>query len=53
MYFLVEKAPFLSYDTDKGQLAGLGGSVGCAVRLETRRSPVQPLPTSATFFHGD
>ena len=25
-------------------LAGLGGSVGCAVRLETRRSRVQPPP---------
>ena len=25
-----------------GQIAGLGGSVGCAVRLETRRSRVQP-----------
>ena len=24
--------------------AGLGGSVGCAVRLETRRSRVQPPP---------
>ena len=33
--------------------AGLGGSVGCAVRLETRRSWVQPLPSSATFFRGD
>ena len=32
---------------------GLGGSVGCAVRLETRRSRVQPPPRSATFFHGD
>ena len=31
----------------------LGGSVGCAVRLETRRSRVQPPPRSATFFHGD
>ena len=30
--------------------AGLGGSVGCAVRLETRRSRVQPPPRSATFF---
>ena len=28
----------------------LGGSVGCAVRLETRRSRVQPPPRSATFF---
>ena len=33
--------------------AGLGGSVGCAVRLETRRSRVQPPPRSATFFCGD
>ena len=33
--------------------AGLGGSVGCAVRLETRRSRVQPPPSSATFFRGD
>ena len=31
-------------------LAGLGSSVGCAVRLETRRSPVQPPRMSATFF---
>ena len=30
-----------------------GGSVGCAVRLETRRSPVQPPSRSATFFRGD
>ena len=33
--------------------AGLGGSVGCAVRLETRRSRVQPPPRSATFFRRD
>ena len=33
--------------------AGLGGSVGYAVRLETRRSRVQPPPRSATFFRGD
>ena len=33
--------------------AGLGGSVGCTVRLETRRSRVQPPPRSATFFCGD
>ena len=32
---------------------GLGGSVWCAVRLETRRSRVQPPPRSATFFRGD
>ena len=34
-------------------LAGLGGSVGCAIRLETRRSWVQPPLRSATFFRGD
>ena len=33
--------------------AGLGGSVGCAVRLGTRRSRVQPPPRSATLFRGD
>ena len=31
-------------------LAGLGGSVGCAVGLETRRSRVQPSPRSATLL---
>ena len=35
------------------EAAGLDGSVGCAVRLETRRSRVQPPPRSATFFRGD
>ena len=30
-----------------------GGSVGCALRLETRRLRVQPPPRSATFFRGD
>ena len=30
--------------SDMWQTAGLGGSVGCAVRLETRRSRVQPPP---------
>ena len=34
-------------------LVGLGGSVGCAVWQETRRSRVQPPPRSATFFRGD
>ena len=33
--------------------ADLGGSVGCPVRLEIRRSQVQPPPRSATFFRGD
>ena len=32
---------------------GLGGSVGCAVQLETRRSRVQSQPRSATFFRVD
>ena len=31
----------------------LGGSVGCAVPLETRRSRVQTPPRSVTFFRGD
>ena len=35
------------------EIDGLGGSVGCAVRLETRRSRVRPPPRSATFFRGD
>ena len=34
-------------------IPGLGGSVGCAVRLETRGSQVQPPPRSVTFFRGD
>ena len=33
--------------------AGLGGSVGCTVRLETRRSRVQPPPRSATLVEID
>ena len=33
--------------------AGLGGSVGYAVRLETRRSRVQPPPRLVTFSRGD
>ena len=33
--------------------AGLGGSVGCVIRLETRRSRVQASPRPATFFRGD
>ena len=33
-------------------IAGLGGSIGCAVRLKTRRSQVQPPPRTATFFRG-
>ena len=39
-------------DLRKVCAAGLGSSVGCTVRLETRRSRVQPPPRSATFFRG-
>ena len=35
-----------------GHTAGVDGSVGCAVWLETRRSRVQPPPRSAIFFRG-
>ena len=34
-------------------MASLGVSVGCVVRLGTRRSRVQPPPRSAIFFRGD
>ena len=44
--------PHLQKDIDKSE-AGLGGTVGCAIRLETRRLRVQPLLRSATFFCGD
>ena len=44
---------FVIFLHPKDITAGLSGSVGCAVRLETRRSRVQPLPRSATFFRGD
>ena len=44
---------FNSTSLPKSLLAGLGGSVGCAVRLETRRSRVQPPPRSATFIEID
>ena len=49
-YFLRSFSPFRWFK--KGR-AGLGGSVGCPIRLETRRSRVKPPPRSATFFHGD
>ena len=39
--------------SNRSFLAGLSGSVGCAVRLETRKTRVQPPPKSATFFRGD
>ena len=35
------------------RMAGLGGSVGCAIRLEIRRLRVRPPPRSPTFFRGD
>ena len=34
-------------------LAGLGGSVGCAIRLETRRSRVQPRGRQHSFVKID
>ena len=37
-------------NNNKKMKHGLSGSVGCAVRLETMRSWVQPPPRSATFF---
>ena len=58
----VLQTPALVFFTDaynpltlKAQITtvGLGGSIGCAVRLETRRSRYQPPPRSATFFRGD
>ena len=38
---------------DPDQPVSLGGSVGCAFRLETRRSRAQLPLRSATFFRGD
>ena len=40
---------YFSYFSTKSYIVG----TGCAVRLETRRSGVQPPPRSATFFRGD
>ena len=44
-----------SFDCSQSTLrkASLGGSVGGAVPLETRRSQIQPSLRSATFFRGD
>ena len=51
---LTSKYPqYSSWLTFISEKAGLGCSVGCAVRLETRRSRVQPQLRSATFFRGD
>ena len=44
-------SPHTTLSTDS--VVSLDGSVGCAVRLETRRSRDQPPPRSATFFRGD
>ena len=46
-YYIFCNNPFFLFTT------GLGGSVGCAVRLETSRSQVQPPLRPATFFRGD
>ena len=43
----------LSFCCRLWRFASLGGSVGCPIWLETRRSQVQPPPRSATFFCGD
>ena len=43
----------LIFFAEKMRVASLGGSVGCAVRLETRRSRVQPPSRSATFVEID
>ena len=51
-HFLVWKLQIFFVFLHK-DVTGLGGSVGCAIRLETRRLQVQPQPTSATFFRGD
>ena len=48
-----QSLPNETQNSSTSKRAGLGGSVGCAVRLEIRRSRVQPPPRSATFFHGD
>ena len=50
--FLCLFSHFLVVATNQIQLlgAGLGGTVGCAVRLETRRSRVQPPPRSQHSF---
>ena len=45
--------PVLIFSQSNYLIAGLGGSVGYAVRLETRRSRVQPPPRSVTFSRGD
>ena len=47
------KVPIVYRLLGNSTIAGLGGSVGCAVGLETRRSRVQPPPRSATFSRGD
>ena len=52
-FFVFKHLPYSIIECIKLTLSGLDGSVGCAVRLETRRSRVQPPPGSATFFRGD
>ena len=50
---LLKELSYLDIWPFYGKVIGLGGSVGCAIRLETRRSRVQPPPRSATFLRGD
>ena len=51
--FCVPQGDLYTVNPRYNDSAVLGGSFGCAVRLETRRSRVQPPPRSATFFRGD
>ena len=51
--FIDHLIPCGGYLISSAYSAGPGGSFGCALRLETRRSGVQPPPRSATFFRGD
>ena len=52
-FFSAKKYFLISLQKHTLLVAGLGGSVGCVVRLETRRSRVQPPPRSAPFFRGN
>ena len=51
-WLLTDKNAFYKYKKTNVLtcVAGLGGSIECAVRLEIRRSRVQPPPRSAIFF---
>ena len=53
MLFFQSKSIDIFLISPRKRIASLGGSVGCGVRLETRRSRVESPPRSATFFRGD